>query len=147
MIVVLQRIENYNDYSIGTLHVNGVLMSFTLEDEQRSVKMWGKTRIPAGIYPIKLRTTGSIHEGYKKRFPWHKGVLHIQDVPNFEWIYLHIGNNDLHTAGCPLVGNSHTVGRNHIGESTINYEKLYKMILPALLDGENVFIVVRDEIE
>jgi len=145
MIITLQRLQSYPDFSLGTLHVDGVLYSFTLEDEQREVKIMGETRIPAGIYPIVLRKAGRIHESYLKKYSFHKGMLHIIDIPNFSYVYFHIGNNDDDTAGCPLVANSCTVGRNFIEDSTINYEMFYKKVLSALDIGESVYLVVKNE--
>ena len=36
-------------------------LAYTLEDEQRDVKVYGETRIPAGTYKLKLRTVGGFH--------------------------------------------------------------------------------------
>ena len=36
-------------------------LAYTLEDEQRDVKVWGETRIPAGTYKLKLREEGGFH--------------------------------------------------------------------------------------
>ena len=33
-------------------------------------------------------------------------MLHITNVPNFEYILIHCGNTDEHTSGCLLVGDS-----------------------------------------
>ena len=33
-------------------------------------------------------------------------MLHVLDVPGFEYILIHCGNTDEHTAGCLLVGDS-----------------------------------------
>jgi len=120
-------------------------MSFTLEDEKRTEKIFGEMRIPAGIYPLVLRTAGSIHANYKKKFDFHKGVLHITDIPNFKYVYIHIGNDDDDTAGCPLVGDSATIDKNWISSSTVNYTRLYKKLLTAFDSGEKVFIRIVDE--
>ena len=83
-------------------------LCFTLEDEYHAIKVFGETRIPAGRYRIVLRTVGGNHERYLAKYgpEWHKGMLWLQDVPNFKWILVHAGNTDDDTAGCLLVGNT-----------------------------------------
>ena len=38
-----------------------VFLCYTLEDEFRSTKKYGETRIPDGEYKIELRTEGGFH--------------------------------------------------------------------------------------
>jgi hypothetical protein len=82
-------------------------LCYTLEDERRVLKVRGETRVPAGKFNITLRTVGGMTENYNKRFPdIHKGMLWVRDVPNFEYILIHCGNTDEHSAGCLLLGDS-----------------------------------------
>jgi len=116
----------------------------TLEDDYDDVKEYAHTRIPAGRYEIKLRKAGSLHERYTKSFPEiHRGMLHLQDVPNYKWIYIHCGIKPEHTAGCPLVG-SEKVNDNLIAGSVKAYKKFYPPIADKLESGERVFINVVD---
>lgn len=106
-------------------------MCYTLEDEHREEKVRSKTRIPAGEYEIKLRTVGGFHSKYSRRFrDIHKGMLWLQDVPNFKWILIHCGNTDQDTAGCLLVGQ--TQQDNFIGRSTQAYLDIYPRIAEAV---------------
>ena len=59
-------------------------LAYTLEDEQRDVKVYGETRIPAGTYKLKLREEGGFHNKYLARYgaDWHHGMIWVQDVPN-----------------------------------------------------------------
>ncbi len=41
-------------------------LCYTLEDEQRVLKVKGETRIPAGTYKIELRREGGFHARYDK---------------------------------------------------------------------------------
>ena len=82
-------------------------LCYTLEDERREEKVMAETRIPAGVYSILLRKEGGHHARYTKKYgSMHKGMLWLQDVPNFKWILIHTGNTDEHTAGCLIVGDS-----------------------------------------
>ena len=82
-------------------------LCYTLEDEAREVKVKGETRVPAGTYKVELRTEGGFNNKYTKKYgDFHKGMLHVTNVPNFEFILIHTGNDDSHTAGCLLVGDS-----------------------------------------
>ncbi len=105
MKISVERIFSDDDATISTLWVDGRFICFGLEDEYREDKIPGETRIPAGEYKITLRTVGGFHTRYGRKFPeFHKGMLWIRGVPNFEYILIHIGNTDEHTAGCLLVG-------------------------------------------
>lgn len=146
MIVRVQRLENYDHYTVGALYIDGKLQAFTLEDEKRDVKIMSKTRIPAGVYTARLQLAGSLHNNYKARFEFHKGMIHLQDVPNFSGIMLHIGNTDRDTAGCILVGESHKIGRNFISQSTQAYTRVYNIISKALIAREKVSFLVVDEL-
>ena len=120
-------------------------LCYTLEDEARAFKVRGETRIPEGIYEIKLRKTGGFHSRYSKRYrDIHRGMLHITDVPNFEFILIHTGNTDEHTDGCLIVGdsqeNNSVVTDGFVGKSRIAYKRIYPRIAKALENDEEVTI-------
>ena len=124
-------------------------LAYTLEDEYREEKKYGETRIPEGTYELGLRTTGGYHQKYTKRFPnFHIGMLHVLDVPKFDYILIHCGNTDEHTAGCLLVGdsqeNNQITKNGFIGKSTQAYKRIYPKIAKALKDGECVTIEYKD---
>ena len=84
-------------------------LCYTLEDEFRSEKKYGETRIPDGEYKLSLRTEGGFHGRYSKRFKdIHIGMLQVMDVENFEYVLIHCGNTDEHTNGCLLLGDTQT---------------------------------------
>jgi hypothetical protein len=130
------------------VYVNGERICFSLEDEEREVKVSGETRIPAGIYKLRLQPRGRLHEIYKDRFDFHIGMITFINVPNFSGIMFHMGNVDTDTAGCPLLGESVELnrdGRSWIGPSKPAYERFYKLVAPAIAKHEWVECVVRDE--
>ena len=124
-------------------------LCYTLEDEHRDDKVKGETRVPAGTYKITLRTTGGFHARYEKKYgSMHKGMLWVREVPNFEYILIHTGNTDEHTAGCLLVGNSQQANfgssDGFIGSSVDAYKRIYPAIAAALKEGEEVSITYTD---
>ena len=139
------RTQFGKDATNGMLFIDGVFECFTLEDEVRDVKIHSETAIPLGEYEIKLRTEGGFHSKYTARYgAMHKGMLWLQDVPNFKWILIHTGNQDSHTAGCLLVGETQQdldKGKDgFIGGSGDAYKKMYPKVADALLAGEKVTI-------
>ena len=138
------RFNSSDDFTTGLLFdVTDNVRSFlcyTLEDEARTEKKWGETRIPAGTYKLTLRSEGGFHTRYLAKFgaDFHKGMIYVNEVPNFEYILWHIGNDDDDTAGCLLVGK--TSQDNFIGSSTAAYKEIYPPIRDAILSGEEVSV-------
>ena len=147
MDVDVIRFNSKEDFTDGLLYINGEFKVYTLEDEERTIKVSGQTRIPNGRYKIALRTEGGFHNRYLKKYGagFHKGMLWVKDVPNFEYILIHVGNTDDDTAGCLLTGMSNNAdAAGFIGGSTDAYKKIYPEISNALLNGEDVWINYKD---
>lgn len=89
-----------------------------------------------------------MHKDYMKKFPKeHVGMLWLQDVPGFTWVYIHIGNKENQTDGCVLVGFRPIVlesGEFEVGSSTDAYLALYRRVSAAILSGERVFVHIRE---
>lgn len=124
-------------------------LCYTLEDEHREEKVSGETRVPAGTYDLVLRKVGGFHSRYSKKYgSMHKGMLWVWDVPNFEYILIHTGNTDEHTAGCLLVGNSQQANfgssNGFIGSSVDAYKRIYPPIAEAIERNEKVTITYTD---
>jgi hypothetical protein len=121
-------------------------LCYTVEDEFRDVKVKHETRIPAGIYELTLRTEGGFHSRYLQRYgaDWHKGMIYVNDVPNFEWILWHTGNDDSSTSGCLILGNSQTSNKvkpdGFVGSSRDAYTDVYPIVRDAILSGEKVIV-------
>ena len=135
------RFSSQEDSTSGLLFEESEMgtefLCYTLEDERRALKMKGETRVPAGTYKIKLRKEGCFHAKYTKKYGgFHRGMLHICDVPNFEYILIHTGNTDEHTAGCLLVGDSQEnnviIKDGFIGKSGNAYKRIYPAIAKAI---------------
>lgn len=123
-------------------------IAFTIEDTYRTEKVKHQTRIPAGVYELKLRTEGGFHDSYKKKFKFHKGMIWLQNVPGFEHILIHIGNGPGDTSGCLLVANALDITQpDFVSASTLAYERVYVPIADALARGERCEILVQDEVQ
>ena len=143
------RFSSQEDSTSGLLFLEGKkgleFLCYTLEDERRVLKVKGETRVPAGIYNIELRKEGGFHDRYNRKYPdIHIGMLHVTDVPNFEFILIHTGNTDEHTAGCLLVGdsqeNNKIIKDGFIGKSVNSYKRIYPPIAKQLELGNKVTI-------
>jgi hypothetical protein len=149
MIITQQRYSTSEESTLGLLFVNQWFQAYSLEDTFKPFKAYGITRIPAGIYKAELRTEGSLHKHYQKKFPhFHKGMIWIRNVPNFKWIMYHIGNESENTDGCPLVGdsvNSNVNQKGFVSNSTKAYERFYKTCIP-FFQKEDVFVYIKDSI-
>jgi len=124
-------------------------LCYSLEDEYRNDKVMHETRVPAGTYQIQLRKVGGFNARYTKKYgDFHKGMLHVQDVPGFEYILIHTGNTDEHTSGCLIVGdsqeNNQLLKNGFIGKSVQAYKRIYTPIATALENGEEVTITYVD---
>jgi hypothetical protein len=142
MKLTLVRFHDSTKATAGLLFVDGKFECYTLEDEKRDVKVMHETCIPAGTYEIKLRTEGTHHEEYKKKFPDHIGMLHLQNVPKFQFILIHIGNTDKDSSGCILVGNQVTKIPSLV-DSTNAYKSLYTKVSAAFKNKEKVTIEIK----
>jgi len=147
------RYSSGADSTLGMLSENGPegreFLAYTLEDEFREEKVSAETRIPEGTYDVKLRTEGGFNNRYLDKFgaDFHKGMLHVQDVPGFEYILIHTGNTDENTAGCLLVADSSTqnITKNgFIGASVAAYKRLYSSLAQWLVDGNKLTITYID---
>ena len=75
-------------------------------------------------------------------------MLWIQDIPNFQYVLIHIGNTDVDSEGCILVGDSvleNITQRGSIAGSTNAYQRMYPIISGAIEKGEVCMIEIYDE--
>ena len=153
MELLNQRISSGVEATLGIMHdvtpdKPREFLCYVLEDQFNEPKIPGETRIPAGRYQIKYRDEGGMIVRYKNRFPWHKGMLWLQDVPDFQFIYIHVGNKDDDSEGCLLVGDGQASNvngeRGQVNSSVAAYKRLYHRITAALDAGEEVWIQIED---
>lgn len=133
---------------------NETVYVWTLEDTYREKKIAGQTRIPAGTYKISLKKSGRIYDAYIKhnnvkirQFTEKYGVLEFENVPGYEGVLIHIGNNSSSTSGCVLCGNgvnNNSMDVGYISESTLAYDNILSAVEAALMKGDDLAIKVLD---
>lgn len=149
MEIAIVRTSDNKESTLGELYIDGDLFCATLEDTYREIKVDGETRIPAGRYAIGLRHGSPKGKHYLKRYGT-PGMIWLQDVPGFKYIYIHIGNSAKDTRGCILVGfqaaTYYNVGapKQKVLNSTECYLSIHEKISAALLDKEEVFLTIVD---
>ena len=79
--------------NIGDFFIEGAFFCYSLEDEIRFSKVYGKTAIPDGRYRVVLNWSNR----FKRIMPL------LLDVPNFTGVRLHGGNTAEDSHGCPLI--------------------------------------------
>lgn len=144
MIRILRMAQGSNT-TLSHLYFKDIFMCYLLEDSIRDTKIYGETCIPEGKYPLRLNTTGGMNRKYKNRFPnIHRGMLEISEIPNYSFIYIHIGNTHKDTLGCPLTGRSFNFsnGDYSVVQSTVAYQAVYSELLKAIDNGENQVEVI-----
>ncbi len=146
------KVERFSTGKLDTIShffIDDKPYGFILEDTFHKVKIFGETRVPEGVYQVKLRNEGDKNEKYKLRFgDFHKGMLWITNIPNFEYVYIHIGNTYKDTEGCLLVGDNFINKLNQNQRVLLESEKQYKIIYPiishSLLSNQEVEIKIID---
>lgn len=132
MKITVERFSDNGDATLSLIRVDGRFFCFGLEDEFRAEKIAGETRIPSGTYKVGIRDVGGFHGRYSQdsRFKdFHEGMLQVMDVPNFEYILIHVGNTEKNTDGCLLVGMGADSGIHTVQSSAVAYEMLYKHVI------------------
>ena len=157
MNLEILRYKSGSNATLGSLFVRNAdggreWLAYTLEDEHRDKKVKHETRIPAGHYRMAIRDDGGMNTGYSKRYDFHRGMLWIREKFNgvewrsdwgFTYVYIHIGNTEADTSGCPLVGLSQNGTAMTVGRSRDAYKKIYPVVADSIENG-SVYLDVTD---
>lgn len=146
MDMLVKRKYLTDNTTIGELYINNVFECYTLEDKDRDLlgsmttgeiqqkKIFSKTAIPRGTYPVLVTATGITSNVGQKN-----GMLPlVNNVRGFSGIRIHVGNNATHTEGCLLLGTSKA--NDTIGGSTAAVNAAFTKILNAINAGQSVSI-------
>lgn len=151
MKLLVERRWKKATYTIGRLYVDGQYECNTLEDKDRGLKktdslsyiksrkVYGETAIPTGTYEVAMNVTSPKYSASSWYWQLCQGkVPRLLDVPGFDGILIHTGNNPLQTFGCLLVGKNTKVGE--LTESKATFQRLYKKMKKAYDKGEKITI-------
>ena len=141
MKMTLFREPSTTEATPGRLLVDGQFECFTLEDVMREVagqpvsawKIPGRTAIPAGTYRVVVSLS--------QRF--HRELPLLENVPGFEGIRIHGGNDAGDTEGCLLVGKVRN-SPNRISNCAPALEAIIAKLRQAAERGEEANMEVRN---
>jgi len=129
----LKLIRKYKcpNYTIGHLYINDKYFCDTLEDKVRQLdsiedKIKHKTAIPKGKYKVVV----TMSPRFKRLLPL------LLNVPFFEGIRIHRGNDENDTSGCIIVG------ENKIKGKVINSTYYEKKLVELLKNEEDIEIEI-----
>ena len=119
------------NYTIGHLYINDKYFCDTLEDKVRQLdsiedKIKHKTAIPKGKYKVVV----TMSPRFKRLLPL------LLNVPFFEGIRIHRGNDENDTSGCIIVG------ENKIKGKVINSTYYEKKLVELLKNEEDIEIEI-----
>lgn len=141
------RVAEGKQSTLSHLYIDDVFQCYLLEDKIRAVKIPKQTAIPTGNYTLRLNTWGGMNAEYRQKFPkLHKGMIEINGLPNFSFVYIHIGNTYRQTAGCPLCGYGFEFvnGDYQVLRSKDAYQMIYPKLLQLAQGNEKGIIIEND---
>ncbi len=125
-----------DESTIGELYLDGAFECFILEDAVRDgPKIPGKTAIPEGLYQVVIT--------YSPRFK--RDLPLLVDVPGYEGIRIHPGNDAGNTEGCLLPGQ--TREENFVGHSRAAFYLLFVKLLVALKAELDISIEITSQLK
>jgi hypothetical protein len=144
MELLLERKIHNETSTEGNLYVNGKWFSHTIEDVVRakpgewktSVKVYGKTAIPYGKYPVLVT--------WSNRFK--RQLTGVFNVPDFEGIRIHNGTSETSSAGCVIVSYKNDPARKRLVNDKTAMNDLCDIVAEAQ-KKEKVWLRVVDKIE
>lgn len=146
MILRLKRIHHEDDYTLSMLYINEVFFCFVLEDEKRVVKVKGETRIWNGVYDLRLKEVLTpLTKKYRKKYPWFEWFVEIIGIPQFTYVYFHVGNFEKNTDGCPLLGYTADIDpqlNGFVGKSAKAFQAFQEIVANHLGNGGRATLIV-----
>jgi hypothetical protein len=140
-MIKLLRIAEGEHTTLGQLYINNLFQCYILEDKMRDEKIPGETAIPAGTYRLALNRMAGMNISYHNRYvALHRGMIEITGIPNFNLVFIHIGNYHTDTRGCLLTGSYYQLINDdyRVLHSATAYKKAYTVLLNQLEQGNEL---------
>ncbi len=118
--------------TIGDLAIDGAFFGHTLEPPKRDQK---PCCIPVGTYDVSIR--------YSQKHV--RLIPHVENVPGFSEIEIHVGNFPKDTEGCLLVGNVVNSTPDQILGSKVAFDCLFRLLTEAKEKDEPITITYMEE--
>ena len=132
MRIHIQLVAETPESSLSACTIAGQFQCFILEDGFNATKIKHRTRIPPGIYQIAKRTEGKFAARHRERYG-HPFAPHLLNVPGYEFILIHPGNDPNDTSGCLLPGYTATLSDN--GWAVSRSERAFLALFSAIERG------------
>ncbi len=153
MKIKVERRWPKGTYTIGRFYIDGLFYCNTLEDCDRGLKQTdatayiksrkvpGETAIPKGKYFVAMNVTSPKYAGVTWYWQLCRGKMpRLLNVPGFDGVLIHPGNDALDTKGCILVGKNTKVGK--LTDSKACFKEIYKLMKQAADAGEEITIEI-----
>ncbi|WP_339925101.1 DUF5675 family protein [uncultured Cyclobacterium sp.] len=147
LITILRYVDDGNT-TLGLMFIDKAFFAYTLEDTHNNEKIPGGTRIPEGHYQLGINPNLSpLTQRYRNRFDWFRNHIEIKGIPNYDLVYIHIGNSHKDTKGCILIADGVNASQPEkmILQSQRAFERFYKNIFPKIDQNEPMAINILNE--
>lgn len=148
MKLLLKRIARKEKYTIGKLYINNEYFCDTIEDKDRglqqsmslkeiqNLKIKDETAIPIGTYKITMNVVSPKFKNKSWAKPYGGKIPRLLNVPGYEGVLLHPGNDQNSTSGCVCVGENKIVGK------VINSQATFHKLMSKLKGQSDIVITI-----
>ncbi|PPK99138.1 DUF5675 family protein [Parapedobacter indicus] len=138
------RVAQGKNSTLSHLYIGGLFVCYLLEDSIRTEKIPGRTCIPEGEFGLSLNAWAGMNAKYISKYPkLHEGMVEITEIPNYQLVFIHIGNYHTDTAGCPLTGSYWQLidGDYRVLHSAAAYKYVYPLLVKEIERGNDRVVV------
>ncbi len=164
-LITVSRNTSQKDWTLSKfVSDDGSISGVGVEDEFRTMKVQGETRIPADTYNLGLHYPSHFSEEYyrddfgnlilskdrktdelKSKYHTPHEMIWVMNVVGFAYILWHWGNSDLDSSGCYIVGTAFGKVKTKLGDmregvvqSRAKYVEIYPKIWQAIKAAEKL---------
>lgn len=141
-------------YTISHLYINGKQFCDILEDvdrgldntkseeENKRLKIQGKTAIPVGKYNVLMNIISNrfSKQDFYQQYGNGGRLPRLEKVKAFDGVLIHSGNKSEHSEGCLLCGENKVKGQ--VINSKETFKKLYNELSRANKAGEAITLTI-----